>query len=55
MAELALANLNGSDGPVRAKPACSVVIDWTTLTGQTWGRLDGQYTGTLHRSESPWV
>ena len=51
MAELALANLAGPDGPVRAKPACSVVIDWTTLTGGERGRIDGQYTGTLHGSD----
>ena len=51
MAELALANLGGVDGPVRTKPACSVVIDWTTLTGEAWGRIDGQYTGTLHPSD----
>ena len=39
------------DGPARALPACSIVIDWTTLTGETWGRIDGDYTGTLHRSD----
>jgi hypothetical protein len=49
MAEVALAALQASpDGPKRAIPACSIVIDWTTLTGQEWGRLDGEYTGTLH-------
>ena len=54
MAELALANLRGADpetGPALALPACTVVIDWTTLTGQTWGRIDGDSTGTLHPSD----
>jgi hypothetical protein len=52
MAEVALAaHRTSPDGPVRAKPACSIVIDWTTLTGESWGRIDGQYTGTLHRSD----
>ena len=32
-------------------PACTVVVDWTTLTGETWGRIDGDYTGTLHPSD----
>ena len=39
------------DGPVRALPACSIVIDWQTLTGKQWGRLDGDYTGTLHPTD----
>jgi hypothetical protein len=53
MAELALAQLHagGPDGPTRAKPAFTIVIDWTTVTGEQWGRIDGQYTGTLHRSD----
>ena len=46
-------NLRGHDpdGPARALPACSIVIDWTTLTGETWGRIDGDYTGTLHHTD----
>ncbi len=53
MAELALANLHGTDqdGPTLARPSATIVIDWQTLTGQTWGRIDGQYTGTLHPSD----
>jgi hypothetical protein len=53
MAELALANLRaaGDTGPVRARPAASIVVDWTTLTGEQWGRLDGQFVGTLHRAD----
>jgi hypothetical protein len=54
MAEAALANLHGTDpedGPVRALPAASIVVDWTTLTGDAFGRLDGDYTGTLHQSD----
>jgi hypothetical protein len=54
MAQLALANLRSTDpdeGPVLARPSATIVIDWTTLTGQTWGRLDGHYTGTLHPSD----
>jgi hypothetical protein len=53
MAEFALAALHraGSDGPTRALPAASIVIDWQTLTGQQWGRIDGDYTGTLHHSD----
>ena len=27
------------------------MVDWTTLTGQTWGRIDGDSTGTLHPSD----
>ena len=54
MAEVALANLHNADpeeGPARALPAASVVIDWTALTGDTWGRIDGDYVGALHRSD----
>jgi hypothetical protein len=54
MAEAALANLHGTDpedGPVRALPAASIVVDWTTLTGGTFGRLDGDYTGTLNKTD----
>ena len=52
MAELAMANLRGGeDAPVLARPAASIVIDWTTLTGETWGRMDGQFTGTLHKTD----
>jgi hypothetical protein len=53
MAELALAHLDraGPDGATRALPSASIVIDWTTLTGEQWGRMDGDYTGTLHRSD----
>ena len=51
MAELAMANLRGADGPILARPAASIVIDWQTLTGDQWGRIDGQFTGTLHPSD----
>ena len=52
MAELALAAVDTvPDGPARALPAATIVIDWTTLTGETWGRMDGQFTGTLHRTD----
>jgi hypothetical protein len=53
MAELAVAAIRtaGPDGPVRARPAATIVIDWQTLTGRAWGRIDGQYTGTLHRTD----
>jgi hypothetical protein len=53
MAELAIAHLDltGPDGPHRARPSASIVVDWTTLTGRTSGRIDGQYTGTLHRAD----
>jgi hypothetical protein len=53
MAELAMTQLGGdsSDGATRALPSASIVIDWTTLTGDQWGRIDGDYTGTLHRSD----
>ena len=52
MAEVALAALQAApDGPKRAVPACSIVVDWQTLTGTEWGRIDGEYTGTLHQSD----
>jgi hypothetical protein len=53
MAELALAAIRtaGPGAPVRAKAACTIVIDWQTLQGQTWGRLDGDYTGALHPTD----
>ena len=52
MAELALAAIHTTpDGPTRALPACSIVIDWTTLTGPDWDRIDGDYTGTLHPTD----
>ncbi len=53
MAELALAQLNGSDpdGPVRARAACTVVIDWPTLHNGELGRMEGEFTGALHRSD----
>jgi hypothetical protein len=51
MAELALANLASDEGPTRAVPSASIVIDWQTLIGRTWRRMDGQYAGTLHRSD----
>jgi hypothetical protein len=53
MAELASAALDGAgpDGPKRARPSASIVIDWQTLTGDRWGRLDGDYAGTLHPSD----
>jgi hypothetical protein len=53
MAELALAHLADADedGPTRAIPSVSLVVDWTTLTGETWGRMEGDHAGTLHRSD----
>ena len=53
MAELALAQLGkqNPDGPVRARPSCTVVIDWPTLHNGDLGRMDGEYTGTLHPSD----
>ena len=38
MAELSLTALDhaGPDGPARAMPSASIVIDWTTLTGEQW-------------------
>ncbi len=53
IAELALAQLPGPDreGPVRARPSCTVVIDWPTLLNNDLGRMDGEYTGRLHRSD----
>ena len=53
MAEIALAQLPGRDpdGPTRAIPSCTVVIDWPTLQNGELGRMDGEYTGTLHPSD----
>ena len=53
IAEVALAQLAGadSDGPVRARPSCTVVIDWPTLQNGDLGRMDGDYTGILHQSD----
>lgn len=53
MAELALAQLPGRDpeGPTRARPSCTVVIDWPTLLNNDLGRMDREYTGMLHRSD----
>ena len=53
MAELALAQLAGasSAGPVRARPSAVVVVDWSTLTGSALGRMDGEFTGTLHPAD----
>lgn len=53
MAELALASLHGAgpEGPVRARPSCTVVLDWSTLHNGEFGRLDGEFTGTVHRSD----
>ena len=53
IAELALAQLPGRDpdGPTRARPSCTVVIDWPTLLNNDLGRMDGEYTGMLHRSD----
>ncbi len=53
MAELALGALRGAgpDGPVRARPSASVVMDWETLTRDALGRMDGEFTGILHRSD----
>ena len=50
IAEIALAQLGNKnpDGPTRARPSCTVVIDWPTLHNRELGRLDGEYTGTLH-------
>ncbi len=50
---LALAQLGGadSDGPVRARPSCTIVIDWPTLHNGDLGRINGDYTGTLHPSD----
>jgi hypothetical protein len=43
-------------GDTRARPTAhtTVVIDWRTLTGRAsdrLGRLDGQYTGPIHRAD----
>ncbi len=53
IAELALAQLGNQDpdGPVRARPSCTIVIDWPTLHNGDLGRINGDYTGTLHRSD----
>lgn len=53
MAELALAHLGGAgpQGPTRPRPAVSVVVDWATLTGDALGRMDGEFTGTLHPAD----
>ena len=50
IAEIALAQLPGRDpdGPTRARPSCTVVIDWPTLHNRELGHIDGEYTGTLH-------
>ncbi len=47
MAEVAMAAASGDQGPVRARPSATLVIDWPTLTHGTPGRLDGIYTGLL--------
>ncbi len=53
MAELAMAQLSGAgpDGPSRAKPSVAMVIDWRTLVNDEFGRMDGEYTGPVHRSD----
>ena len=53
MAELALAQLRGAgpEGPVRSRPAVTMVIDWPTLMNNALGRMDGEFTGTFHRSD----
>ena len=53
MAEIALAQLarRDPDGPRRAAASCTVVIDWATLHNAELGRMDGEYTGTLHRTD----
>ena len=35
----------------RAKAAATFVIDWATLTDDAVGRLDGMFTGPIHRRE----
>ena len=47
IARIALASRDLDDGPERALPAMTAVIDWATLTDGTPGRLDGAYTGLL--------
>ncbi len=53
MAELALAHLSCAEAGsgLRARPSCTVVIDWDTLQGSQVGRLDGDFRGPLHRTE----
>ena len=53
IAEVALTQLGHQDpdGPVRARPSCTVVIDWPTLHNGDVGRMDGDYTGTFHPSD----
>ena len=53
MAEVALTQLGNKnpDGPTRAIPSCTVVIDWSTLHNRELGRMDGDYTRTLHPSD----
>ncbi len=55
MAEYALAHLgctdHDGDGPRRARPSCSIVIDWQTLLNNELGRMDGDFTGSLHRTD----
>ena len=54
MAELAIAHLAPARTPTDRSgpcPPCTIVIDWTTLTGETCGRIDGEYTGTLHPTD----
>lgn len=53
MAELAMTQLGaaGPDGPSRAKPSVTMVIDWRTLTNDEFGRMDAEYTGVVHRSD----
>ena len=55
MAEIALAHLHSDEhsvaGPVRARPSVSMVVDWQTLTHDALGRMDGEFTGTFHRSD----
>ena len=50
MAEVAMRAATGATGPVRARPSATIVLDWTTLTTGTPGRLDGAYTGLLTTS-----
>ena len=55
MAEIALAHLHSDEhsvaGPVRARPSVSMVVDWRTLNVDALGRMDGEFTGTFHRSD----
>ena len=52
MARVAMAAVGrvGPDGPARARPSLTAVIDWATLTNGVPGRLDGIYTGLLTAS-----